>query len=129
MTAHVRWGAVVIGAAAGLFIMVVTSLVVFVAAGALGASLDDIAPLIALTVALFAGQLLAGYTSGRFASSLQPAFHGSLAALLLYGVVASLSLAAGSPASVFTLIVFAIVALVIGLAGGVLATRPQEDER
>lgn len=117
----------VIGAIAGLFVMVVSGLIVFVVVALLGASQNDLAPLIALTVALFAGQFLAGYASGRFAASYSSAFHGSLASLLLYGVVATLSLAAGSPAAAFTLVVFAFVALVIGMAGGVLAGRPHDE--
>lgn len=125
---NVRWGVVLIGAAAGLFAMVLAGLVVFVVAAALGASPDDLAPLIALASALFAGQFLAGYTAGRFTTGNNPAYHGSLAALLLYGVVSTLSLAAGSPATPFTLGVFAAVALVIGLAGGVLAARPPDED-
>jgi hypothetical protein len=114
----------VIGAAAGLFLMVIVGLVVFVVAAMLGASTTDVAPLIALTVAFFAGQFLAGYTAGRFAEATVAPVHGSFAALGLYGIVGTLSLAAGSQAPAYTIVIFAAVSLVIGLSGGVLAARP-----
>ncbi len=128
MIRQARWGAIVIGAVAGLFIMVVIGLVVFLAAAALGASADDLAPLFALAVALFAGQLAAGYTSGRFTAATNPAFHGSLAGLVLYGIISALSLAAGSQPALYTLVMFAAVAMVLGMAGGVLGARPRDEE-
>lgn len=128
MIRQARWGAVVIGAVAGLFIMVVIGLIVFLVAAALGASPDDFAPLVALAASLFGGQLVAGYTSGRFTVASHPAFHGSLAALLLYGIISALSLAAGSQAAFYTLIIFAVVAMVLGMAGGVLAARPRDED-
>ncbi len=109
--------------------MLLAAFVVFVAAAALGASPENAAPLIALATALFAGQFLAGYTAGRFTGGLNPTFHGSLAALFLYGVVSTLSLAAGSPAGPVTLAVFGAVALVVGMAGGVLSARPRDEDR
>ena len=126
MFSQTRWGAVVIGAAAGLFLMVIVGLVVFVVAAVLGASTTDVAPLIALTVAFFSGQFLAGYTAGRFTESPQAPLHGSLAALGLYGVVGTLSLAAGSEAPSYTIVIFAAVSLIIGLSGGTLAARPRD---
>lgn len=128
MLTSVRWGTILIGVASGLFAMVVAGLVVFVFVILAGAGSDDLGGLIALTVALFAGQFFAGYVAGRLNSSRGHAFHGSLAGLGLYGVVATLGLAQGSPAAALTLFFFAMVAMVIGMAGGVLAARPRDDD-
>lgn len=67
----------------------------------------------------FVAQLLAGLVAGRFAGYAESS-HGGLAGLALYAVVAGLSIAAGQDPAIGTLIFSAVVALVLGTAGGVL---------
>ena len=129
MLAKARWGVVLMGAVSGLFVMVVATLLLFLGIGLLGvAEMSDTAQFMVTSFALFFAQLVAGYVAGRLSSADQPAFHGSLGALALYGILAVLSLAAGSPAGSVTLVIFAAVALVIGYAGGVLGGRPRDDD-
>ena len=123
-----RWGVVLMGAVSGLFTLVVASLLLFLTVGLLGVTdLSDTGQFIVITFALFFSQLISGYVSGRLASADQPAFHGSLGGMALYSIFAILSLAAGSPAPIFTLVFFALVAAIIGYAGGALAARPREE--
>ena len=123
-----RWGVVLMGAVSGLFTLVLASLLVFLIVDVLRLTdLSDTGQFMVITFALFVSQLIAGYVSGRLASADQPAFHGSLGGMALYSIFAILSLAAGSPAPIFTLVLFALVAAIIGYAGGALAARPKED--
>jgi hypothetical protein len=131
---HARWGPVLIGATAGLFVLFAISLLTVLGAALLGIGQSDLGPLVALTFGLFAGLLFAGYVAGRFTSQTAPGFHGNLAGIGLYGVVAVVSIVAGSPVEPITLVVFLVVAAIIGFAGGVLGGRPRagddpEDER
>ena len=119
-----RWSAVVFGAAAGLGATAVIALVLFVAG--LRPSTD--AEGAAFIFTQFLGQLLAGTVAGRLAPP-QEIYHGSQAGLMLFGVTTALTLAAGGSPSVATIFFGAVVALVIGAAGGVLGmmTRPPES--
>lgn len=102
-----------IGALLGLGVALVISL------GGLG--LPEPGPrLFVLVAAQFTGQLAAGYMGGRFAHRGR-ILHGSYAALGLYLVTTSVSLAAGASPGTLTLGLFALVAAVLGAAGGVLA--------
>ena len=47
--------------------------------------------------------------------------------MALYAIISVLSLAAGSPARVLPLVLFGVVAAILGYAGGTLAGRPRED--
>ncbi len=76
-----------------------------------------------LSLSLIAGEFGGGYVAGRLAGKPAPGLPGSLAALGLYTVVASLSLIWGSPASVPTLLLFALMASAIGYGGGALGGR------
>lgn len=120
-----RWGPVFIGMAAGLFFLFVTALAVWLITALIGIAQSDLGPAIVLAFAFFSGLLFSGYVAGRFTADTNPGFHGNLAGLLLYAVVAVLSLVAGSPAEAPTLILFALVAAIIGYAGGVLGGRPR----
>ena len=112
----IRWGAVLIGAMAGLGIT---------AAIALGLFLVGIRPSadasgVVYIFGSFFGQLAAGYVGGRFAAPTE-AYHGSLAGLLLFALTAVLTLASGGVLGLAALLFGGVVALVLGSAGGVLA--------
>ncbi len=122
----VRWGPVGLGTVTGLLIMAV--------AGFLGAALLSLvsrfgsasvtsADWVIISFSLLAGQFGGGYVAGRLAGKPAPGLPGSLAALGLYSVVTALSLLSGSPASVSTLLIFALLASVIGYGGGALGGR------
>lgn len=74
----------------------------------------------ALFLVVYTSQLLAGFVTGRFTAQ-APAFHGGLAALLLFVVTSSFALAAGADPTFATVVTSVIVAAVIGSAGGALA--------
>lgn len=96
------------------------ALIVFLALGVTGVIDRDTAAIPAAFLQ-FLGQLGAGYVAARFARR-DHVVHGSYAALLLYVVAAAITLAA-APDSVgpVTLIVFALIAAILGSAGGLLA--------
>jgi len=122
-----RWGAVLIGAAAGLFFNFVIALLVFLAAILLRASQSDLGPLLVLAFSLFSGLLFAGYVAGRFTSGHNPGFHGNLAGMALYATIAGLGILAGSGVNAITLLIFSVVAALIGYAGGILGGRPRDE--
>jgi len=127
MLSRARWGAALMGAVAGLIVMVVVSLIVLVISGGAGGDLDSTGQFVVLAFGLFLGQFAAGYVGGRLTSADQPAFHGSLSAMTLYAIISMLGLAAGSPAGILTLLFFGIVAALVGYAGGLLGGRPREE--
>lgn len=96
------------------------ALVVFLALGITGV-IDRDSAAIPAAFLQFLGQLGAGYISARIARR-DHVVHGSYAALLLYFVAAAITLAA-APDTVgpITLIVFALIAAILGSAGGLLA--------
>ena len=116
------------GTVTGLLVMVASSLGVLFLSVVLGLDQTDVLRNTVLAFALFFSQLIAGYVGGRLTSADQPAFHGAQSGLVLYAIVTILTLAGGSPAGSFTLVLFALVALVIGYAGGALGGRPREDQ-
>ncbi|MFQ5515970.1 MAG: hypothetical protein ACE5E8_00190 [Acidimicrobiia bacterium] len=113
---RVNWGGVLVGAFAGLGLSAIAATALFVA----GLQPSELASSVVFIFIQLGGQLVAGYVGGRFGHPLE-AFHGSQAALMLYLVASSFALAAGSDPSVFSLVFGAVVALVLGAAGGVLA--------
>lgn len=68
----------------------------------------------------FFGQVVAGYVAGRFSSPAE-ALNGSQAGLGLYAVTALLTLATGGELGFGVLVFGAVVGMVLGAAGGVLA--------
>ncbi len=122
-----RWGAVAVGAAAGLGFTAVIAVALF--AG--GLRPERSAEGAAFIFVQFLGQLAAGAVGGRLAGA-APAYHGSYAALALYAVSMAVTLAAGRDPGAGAILLGAVVALVIGAAGGVLgsmgAARPPEAE-
>lgn len=122
----IRWGPVGLGTVAGLLVMAVAGFFGTTALsllGPLGLEPGEAAAWAVLSLSLIAGELVGGYVAGRLAGKPLPGLPGSLAALGLYVVVASLSLVSGSPAGIPTLVVFALVAAAIGYAGGALGGR------
>ncbi len=122
----VRWGPVGLGTVAGLLIMAVAGFLGTTALqllGRIGMTVGASATWAALSFSLIAGEFGGGYVAGRLARKPAPGLPGALAALGLYAVVASLSLIWGSPASVVTLALFALMASAIGYGGGALGGR------
>ena len=114
-----NWGAVVLGGVAGLAtgaILAIPLLAVGIAGtGTFGGQA-------ALLLIGFIAQVVAGFVAGRFAGfDHGPGTHGGVAAIALYAVIASISIAGGGDPGVGTLTFGAVVALILGTAGGVLA--------
>ena len=110
-----RWSAVVIGTAVGLGVTAVVAFVLFIAGLRPSANAEGAA----FIFTQFMGQLVAGAVAGRLAPP-HELHHGSQAGLMLFAVTTALTLAAGGSPSVATIFFSALVALVIGAAGGVL---------
>lgn len=126
MRASIGWASAALGTVAGLLLMAV--------AGFLGSSLlwlanrmgwvtSEIGTWIVLSLSLLASQFASGYVAGRLGRSAASGLNGSLAALGLYAVIASLSLLSGSPAGPLPLALFAAVAAALGFWGGALGGR------
>jgi putative membrane protein (TIGR04086 family) len=116
MRTPIVWGAVALGAMTGLGL----ALALFLLLGATGVLTEDNAA-VPLVFLQFLAQSGAGYLAGRFAGR-DGVLHGSLAAIALYLVGSTLTLAAApDEIGVATLILFAVVAAVVGSAGGLLA--------
>ncbi|MDH3425256.1 MAG: hypothetical protein OEM22_01165 [Acidimicrobiia bacterium] len=113
----INWGGVLIGAVAGLGITAALAIVLFAA----GIRPDDSTPAqMGFILVLFAGETIAGFVGGRFGRPTEP-LHGSLSALALFAVSAATSLATGSDVSPAVIGMSALVAMVLGTAGGALA--------
>jgi putative membrane protein (TIGR04086 family) len=122
MRLDVSWGAVALGAMTGLGV----ALAVFLFLGITGIVNDDNAA-IPLAFLQFLAQFGAGFVAGRLAGR-DGAVHGSFAAMAMYLVGSTLTLAA-APDTVSTgaLILFAVVAAVLGSAGGLLADASRRE--
>ncbi len=101
-----RWWAVLIGTVAGLSFNLLMGLLVFFGAVLFQVAQDDLVVLMLMAFFLFAGLGVAGYVAGRLSIDHNPGFHGNLAGLALFGILAVLGLAAGSRATAFTLAFF-----------------------
>jgi hypothetical protein len=110
----IRWKAVLIGAAAGLLATVLAGLVASMVAGALGAA-DPFSLGIVLGGVL--GLFVAGFTAAKFVYDHWP-LNGSLAALLTASVIGTDALLRGSGAAPLTLAGYALLAALVGAAGG-----------
>jgi len=111
-----NWGAVSLGGIAGVGAGVVLAMpVVFTLGG------DAVAGQALLILAGFAGQFLAGYLAGAMAGA-DRAVNGGLAALGAYAATSGIAIAAGADPGFWVLAASAVVALVLGTAGGVLST-------
>lgn len=116
-----NWGAIAVGGIAGIGAAVILAIPVLVVAGTDGFGAQALLILVG-----FVGQIIAGYVGGRFAGVDHPA-HGGLAALLSYLVTAGIAIATGQEPAIVTLVFSAIVALVLGSAGGVLAAARADN--
>ena len=113
----VRWGAILLGAIAGIGGTAIPVGVLL----ALGvADTETPAGQIVLVALGFAGQFLAGYVAARVAGAGR-LLSGGLSALVLYAVVGTISIADGDDPGPATLAFGAAVALLLGTAAGVLA--------
>jgi hypothetical protein len=111
-----NWGAVALGAVAGLGSAMVAGLPLLLTGLADTETFGGQAVLILLG---FVAQFLAGWVAATFAGRVHP-LHGALAALAAFAAVSALSLAAGADPGVASLGFGAAVAAVLGSAGGVL---------
>lgn len=118
---RVNAGAIVVGTMVGLGGM----LVVFALAGALG----DFGSGVLLPFLLqYAAQLGAGYVAGRLGRE-EPVLNGGAAGLLLFAVGSTISLAVAAARPSLAAVAFgAVVAAVLGSAGGALAYQQREED-
>lgn len=115
---NLNWGAIALGAMTGLG----AALMAFLILGITGI-LDSSNAAIPVVFLQFLAQLLAGYVAARFAGR-DTIIHGSFAALLLYLVGSTITLAAApGDVGLVALALFAVVAAVVGAAGGLLGDQ------
>ncbi len=114
----IRWGAIAVGAMAGL----VVALVAFILLAVSGLVAPDRGEILLLFIQ-FLALVVAGYVAGRLSDS--PEVHGGLAALLSAFVSGLISLTS-TQVPLVGIITLTLVAAVLGSAGGVLA-RWQQD--
>ncbi len=114
----IRWGAIAVGAMAGL----VVALVAFIFLAVSGLVTPDRGEILLLFIQ-FLALVVAGYVAGRLSDS--PEVHGGLAALLSAFVSGLISLTS-TQVPLVGIITLTLVAAVLGSAGGVLA-RWQQD--
>ena len=108
-----------VGGAAGLLVTVLAG---FVASLIVGASGTDDALSLGIVLGAIVGLFAAGYAAARF-SHAQPVVHGSFGALVTVVVVGTDALLRGSAATPVTLAGYALLAALLGAAGGWLARR------
>lgn len=119
MLASLRIMAVLLGLGIGALSATVLSLVLWAVLAFAG--LDD-AALVGLTVAILAGLAIGGYAAGRM-TPFAHRFHGSVAGLAIAGLVLVIARFGGSPAPTIQVLWLALLAVVLGGAGGSLAGR------
>ena len=126
LLASIGWAAAMLGAVAGLLLMAVAGFLgttLLWVANRMGWVTGEMGTWIVLSVSLLASQFASGYVAGRLGRPAASGLNGSLAALGLYAVIASLSLLSGSPAGPLPLALFALVAATLGFWGGTLGGR------
>ena len=122
----IGWAASALGAVAGLLLMAVAGFLgttLIWLANRIGWTTGDMSTWIVLSLSLLVSQFVGGYVAGRLGTPASSGLNGSLAALGLFVVIASLSLLSGSPAGPLPLAVFAGVAATLGFWGGALGGR------
>lgn len=113
-----RWGAVAIGAMAGL----VVALLAFIFLGISGLVAPGRGEIFLLFIQ-FLSLVVAGYVAGRLSD--EPAIHGGIAALLS-AFVSGLVSVTSTEVPLVGIITLTLVAVVLGSAGGVLARWHRE---
>ena len=119
MLAAVRWSAVLIGAGAGVLVLALVSLVLWLvlsaldAAGAVGA---------ATTFGTVSGFAAAGWLAGRRAP-FSPWFHGAISALAIALAVVVTSLRGGSRAPLSEVLLLSALAITLGALSGFLSAK------
>lgn len=119
MLASVRWGVVVLAAAAGALATTVLAFAFWLVLALAG--LDD-APLAGLTAAVVIGLGVAGALAGRLAPFFHR-FHGALAGLALAALVLVVARLGGSPAPTPQVLLLAGLGILLGGTGGILGGR------
>lgn len=119
MLAALSVQAVIMGLAAGGLSVTVIG---FLLGG--GLALLDVAngPDIGLLVGLLVGLVVGGWVAGRMAVHSQR-FHGSVTGLLMGGLLILLASLGGAAASIWNVLLLALVSIVVGGIGGVLGRR------
>jgi hypothetical protein len=120
-----NWGAAALGAIAGLGVAMAAGIPLLAAGVADTETFTGQAVLILLG---FGAQFLAGWVSARFAGRGYP-LHGAMAALGAFAVVSTVSLTTGAGLGIGSLAFGAVVAVVLGSAGGVLVQARERPER
>jgi hypothetical protein len=101
------------------------ALVVFLILAFIGVAGSDRNPVVLILLELLA-LVGAGYVAGRFAPS-NAAVHGGMAGLMLFFVAAAISIALSPNSTGLELLVFGLVAAVLGSAGGAIAERRRHE--
>jgi hypothetical protein len=119
MLAALSVQAVVMGVAAGGLSVTVVG---FLVGG--GLALLDVAngPDIGLLVGLLVGLVVGGWVAGRMAIH-STRFHGSVSGLLLGGLLILLASLGGGSASIWNVLLLALVSIVVGGIGGLIGGR------
>jgi hypothetical protein len=112
MLRELHWAGITFGAATGL----VASYLLFVISGPIGTNI------VGQIVIQLLGFTSAGYVAGRF-SLVHTVTAGRIAALILFFVIATATIAAGASANIFGLLVLGALALVGGASGAALSKK------
>lgn len=107
-----------------MLVVALSSLVLWLVLSASGvAEAAQIATTFGIVIGLVAG----GYLSGRLAP-FSPWFHGALSGLAMAAMVLAISRLGGSPAPTLSVLWLAVLAIVLGAAGGLFGGRPRVGE-
>ncbi len=119
MIASLKWGAVILGSATGALIASVAAFVLWLPLAWAGV---ENAPLIGLTFAVLIGLFGSGFVSGRMAPAFSR-FHGAVSGLGLATLILLIAKLGGSPAPTSRVLLLAVMAVILGGAGGFVAGR------
>lgn len=120
MLTTIRVAGVVFGLGAGALAASAVGLGLWLMLAALGAS----EPLAGLLPAMLVGFAVAGWVAGRMAHT-AAGFNGSVSGLALAALVVLIAVLGGSPAPPLQTVLLAVIGILTGRIGGVLAARRQ----
>ena len=126
LQASIGWAAAALGTVAGLLLMAVAGFVgtsLLWLGDRLGWATGEVGTWVVLSLSLLTSEFMGGYVAGRLGRPATSGLNGSLAALGLFAVIASLSLVSGSPAGPLPLVLFSVLAAALGFWGGALGAR------